>query len=114
MSGGEGWGLPEFQSTALGKHAVILNAHGYKEWANEINSVLVEPKGTIDSHDGKFFKQGEFFNQGNFFDWEEDDFLDACDQAIGRCAIEPVNEYGIQLQRDFTYEKTLDELLKKL
>ncbi len=35
MSGGEGWGLPEFQSVALGKHAVILNATGYKDWATE-------------------------------------------------------------------------------
>ena len=30
MSGGEGWGLPEFQSVAIGKPSVILNAHGYK------------------------------------------------------------------------------------
>ena len=28
MSGGEGWALPEFQSVAMGKHAVILNASG--------------------------------------------------------------------------------------
>jgi hypothetical protein len=33
MSGGEGFGLPEFQSIALGKHAVLLNAHAYKTWA---------------------------------------------------------------------------------
>jgi hypothetical protein len=41
MSGGEGWGLPEFHSLALGKHGVILNAHVYKDWANEENSCLV-------------------------------------------------------------------------
>ena len=34
MSGGEGWGLPEFQSVCLGKHSVILDAHGYQGWAN--------------------------------------------------------------------------------
>ena len=43
VSGGEGWGLPEFQSVALGKHAVVLNATGYKSWANDENSVLLEP-----------------------------------------------------------------------
>ena len=32
MSGGEGWGLPEFHSVALGKYGIILNAHAYKEF----------------------------------------------------------------------------------
>ena len=45
MSGAEGWGLPEFHSVGLGKHAVVLNCTGYKEWANEKNSVLIEPSG---------------------------------------------------------------------
>jgi len=51
MSGGEGWGLPEFQSVCLGKHAVILNATAYKEWANADNSVLVEPSGKTPAYD---------------------------------------------------------------
>ena len=71
MSGGEGWGLPEFQSVALGKHAVMLNAHAYKSWANEKNAVLVEPSSKIDCVDGKFFHKGTEFNQGQIFDWKE-------------------------------------------
>jgi len=114
MSGGEGWGLPEFQSVALGKHAVILNAHGYKEWANEINSALVEPSGEIDSHDGTFFKKGDYFNQGTFFDWDEDSFIDGCERAVKRYEISQVNEEGVILQRNFTYEKTVDKILKEL
>jgi glycosyltransferase involved in cell wall biosynthesis len=114
MSGGEGWGLPEFQSCALGKHAVILNGHGYKSWANEINSVLVEPYGKIDSHDGKFFNHGEFFNQGEFLDWKEEDFIDGCERAVNRCRIEPFNEWGKQLQRDFSYENTVDKLFENI
>jgi hypothetical protein len=114
MSGGEGWGLPEFQSVALGKHAVILNAHGYKEWANEINSVLVEPSGEIESHDGMFFNKGDYFNQGTFFDWNEDDFIDGCEKAIKRHEISQVNEEGIVLQKNFTYKKTTDKLLEEL
>jgi glycosyltransferase involved in cell wall biosynthesis len=114
MSGGEGWGLPEFQSVALGKHAVILNAHGYKEWANEINSVLVEPNGKIDSTDDIFFKKGGQFNQGNFFDWDEEAFIDGCERAINRHNLEPFNEWGVQLQRDFTYKKMVDRILEEL
>jgi len=48
MSGGEGWGLPEFQSVALGKHGVILNSSGYQDWANEKNTVMVQPNGKED------------------------------------------------------------------
>jgi hypothetical protein len=114
MSGGEGWGLPEFQSVALGKHAVILNAHGYKEWANEINSVLVEPKGKINSADDVFFKKGGRFNQGDFFDWSEDDFIDGCERAIKRHGISQANEEGIVLQKNFTYKKMVDRILKEL
>jgi len=114
MSGGESWGLPEFQSVALGKHAVILNAHGYKEWADEINSVLVEPNGEIDSHDGMFFNKGDYFNQGTFFDWREEDFIDGCERAIKRHEISQVNEEGIALQKDFTYKGMVDRILEEL
>ena len=112
MSGGEGWGLPEFQSTALGKHAVVLDAHSYKGWANENNSVLVPPSGKIDSEDGMFFKKGSDFNQGQIFDWDEDDFISACEEAIKRVEKNSVNEEGLKLQEEFTYSKTLDKLLE--
>ena len=112
MSGGEGWGLPEFQSVGLGKHSVILNAHSYKGWANEKNSVLVTPSGKVDSHDGMFFNKGADFNQGQIFDWNEDDFISACEEAIKRVERNPTNEEGLKIQEDFTYSKTLDSLLK--
>jgi glycosyltransferase involved in cell wall biosynthesis len=114
MSGGEGWGLPEFQSVALGKHAVVLNAHGYKEWADGYNSVLVEPSGKISAVDDIFFKKGAWFNQGSFFDWDEDAFIDGCERAINRYEISQVNEEGKMLQRNFTYSKMLDKILEEL
>tara|TARA_B100000676_G_scaffold284088_1_gene311427 strand:+ start:1926 stop:2999 length:1074 start_codon:yes stop_codon:yes gene_type:complete len=112
MSGGEGWGLPEFQSTAMGKHSVILNAHAYKDWANEENSILVPPSGKINAYDGKFFVEGTEYNQGQIFDWNEDDFISACEEAIKRVESNPTNEEGLKLQEEFTYSKTLDKLLE--
>jgi hypothetical protein len=112
MSGGEGWGLPEFHSIALGKHAVILNEHSYKEFANEDNSVLVESKGKIDSYDGKFFIEGAPFNQGQIFSWDEDDFIDGCEEAIKRFHSSPKNEAGLKLQEEFPLSKTVDTLLE--
>ena len=73
---------------------------------------MVESSGKIDAADGVFFKQGELFNQGQLFDWDEDDFLDGCEEAIKRHEANPVNEAGLKLQEKFTYAKTLEGILK--
>ena len=114
MSGGEGWGLPEFHSIALGKHAVMLDAHSYKEFANEENSVLIQPEGKIDAYDGKFFIENANFNQGQFYSWNEDDFIDGCEEAVKRFEASPVNEKGLDLQHKFTASNTLDKLINHL
>jgi len=112
MSGGEGWGLPEFQSVALGKHAVILNATAYKEWATTENAVLVEPNGKTEAYDGAFFKKGSLTNQGSIYTFDEDDFIEGCEKAIERYKSSSVNEEGLKLQQKFTYKKTVDKILK--
>jgi len=111
-SGGEGWGLPEFQSVALGKHSVILNCTGYKEWANEENSVLLEPSGKQEVYDGIFFSKGQAFNQGSTYVFEEDAYIDSCEKAVERYKSSPVNENGLKLQEKFTYKKTVDKILE--
>tara|TARA_R100000808_G_C2152471_1_gene161940 strand:+ start:444 stop:1538 length:1095 start_codon:yes stop_codon:yes gene_type:complete len=114
MSGGEGWGLPEFHSVAMGKHAVILNASAYKEWANEKNSVLVDPCGKIPVYDNMFFQEGQPYNQGNIYNFDEDAFIEACEEAVKRTKSNRVNKEGLKLQEDFTYAKTTDAILKHL
>lgn len=114
MSGGEGWGLPEFQSVGIGKHAVILDATGYKEWANKANSVMIEPSGKKEAYDGIFFKKGDPFNQGNIFDFKGDDFIDGCEEAIKRVENNRVNHEGLKIQKKFTASQTLDAMLSVL
>ncbi len=111
MSGAEGWGLPEFQSLALGKHGVILNAHAYQEWANKENSVLVEASGKTEVYDGIFFSPNQPFNQGNIFNFKDDDFISGCEEAIKRTEADKVNKEGLKIQEDFSLDKTLDMLL---
>jgi len=111
MSGGEGWGLPEFNSLCLGKHGVILNAHAYKGWANEKNSILVNPNSKAEAYDGMFFKKGSPFNQGNIFDFDYNEFLKACDIAIEKVKISRVNQEGLELQKKFTFQKMVDTIL---
>lgn len=111
MSGGEGWGLPEFHSVAIGKHAVILNAHAYKEWANDSNSVLVQPSTKIEAYDGAFFHKGQPFNQGNIFVFEDEEFIDGCEKAVRRVESNRLNENGLKLQEEFTSEKFATNVL---
>lgn len=114
MSGGESWSLPSFTSVGLGKYGVILNATGMKEWANEQNAVLVKPQGKKPSADGLFFSPQDTFNQGNFYCFDEDQFLSACEIAEEKYKQNPVNEEGLKLQEDFTYEKTVDKILEQI
>jgi len=114
MSGGEGWGLPEFQSVAIGKHAVILNAHSYKEWATPENSVLVNPNGKEEAYDDMFFHKGQPFNQGNIFTWNEDEFINACEIAIERVKSNRENISGIALQEKFNKESFVDSIINTI
>jgi len=112
MSGGEGWGLPEFQSVALGKYGVILNAHSYKEWANKDNATLVNPSGKIEAYDNLFFHRGAPFNQGNIFDFNEDEFINACELTIEKVKSQKTNKEGVKLQDQFSSEKMTDKILE--
>tara|TARA_R110002020_G_scaffold2759_7_gene12996 strand:- start:2377 stop:3468 length:1092 start_codon:yes stop_codon:yes gene_type:complete len=114
MSGAEGWGLPEFQSVALGKHSVILNATAYKEWANDSNSVLVEPSGKTEAYDGIFFHKGGPYNQGNIHTFDEDEFITGCEKAVERYKESPINQNGLKLQEEFTYSKTVDAITEAM
>tara|TARA_R110000796_G_scaffold232637_2_gene351057 strand:- start:480 stop:1562 length:1083 start_codon:yes stop_codon:yes gene_type:complete len=105
VSGAEGWGLPEFQSVGLGKHAVILNAHAYKEWANEENAVMFNPNAKIEAYDDMFFHKGKPTNQGNIFDFDGDEFISACEKAIKRVETSRVNTAGLKLVNDFSIDK---------
>lgn len=112
LSGGEGWNLPAFNATCLGKWSVVLNATSHKDWATEDNSILVEPNGTIDCEDGKFFQKGSPFNQGTFYTWNEDSFVEAMERAEKK--VGQTNTEGQKLADKFTYSKTVDAILSHI
>ncbi len=112
--GSEGFGLPEFHSVALGKHGVMLNVLGYKEWATASNSVLVSPSSKIEAYDGIFFVKGRHLNQGNIFTFDEDAFIAGCEEAIKRVETDPINKTGLELQQQFQAKRLVDGLLAEL
>ncbi|MEK6878699.1 MAG: hypothetical protein AABY22_03780 [Nanoarchaeota archaeon] len=113
MGGGENFGAGEFHSVGLGRHAVILNSNGFKDWADSNNSCLVQPSGKMESHDGIFFHKGNISQQGMFFDYSEDEFIAMCEQAIKRYESNPINLDGLKLQQR-TYSSTVDAILKEM
>jgi hypothetical protein len=112
LSGGEGWNLPAFNATCLGKWSIVLNATSHKDWANENNSILVEPTGEIECHDQVFFQKGSDFNQGVFYDWEEDAIFNAMENAEKK--VGQINAEGQKLAANLTYSNTTDKILSSI
>jgi len=110
MSGAEGWNLPSFNATCLGKWSVVLNASSHKDWATNENSILVEPNGTEPVYDNIFFHQGSEFNQGNIHTFDSDEFISAMEKAETKCKVN--NSEGEKLKQTFTYENTLNKILE--
>ena len=110
LSGAEGWNLPAFNATCLGKWSIVLNATSHKDWANSSNCILVEPNGKEEAYDGKFFEKGSPFNQGNIFTWDSDVVSQAMDEAVSKKG--QVNTNGEALKEEFSYSRAVDRLLK--
>lgn len=113
MSRGEGRDLPVFHAVGLGRHVVGLRAHAYLDYLNDGNATLVEPKSKIRAIDNIFFQDNPNWNTGNFYDWEEDDFLSACDVAVAKYQKNKINTAGLELQNR-SYTQTVETLLKEV
>ena len=109
LSGAEGWNLPSFNATALGKWSVVINATAHKDWATKDNSILIEPSSLKDCYDDVFFKKGQSFNQGQFFDISDQEMDDAILKSLSYA--KTPNPEGLKLQKEFTYEKTVETIL---
>lgn len=109
LSSAEGWNLPAFNMTALGKWSCVLDATAHQDWANSENSILVEPRGTREPYDKAFFAKGDAYNQGVIFDVAEEQIRQAIKDSV-KLAKTP-NPNGELLRDKFTYGETLDGLL---
>ena len=112
LSGAEGWNLPSFNATCLGKWSIVLNETSHKDWASKDNSILVESNGTEPCYDGKFFQEGSMFNQGNIYTWDSDIVSQAMDTASSKKG--QINIYGEKLKEEFSYSRSVDLLIKGL
>ena len=112
LSGAEGWNLPAFNATCLGKWSIVLNETSHKDWANEENSVLVQSSGKETAIDGLFFSEKGDFNKGNIYTWDSDIVSQAMDNAVSKKG--QINTAGEKLKEQFSYEKTVDRIITEL
>lgn len=110
LSSAEGWGLPAFNATCLGKWSVATNYSGHKSWANKDNSILVEPDGVEEIYDDVFFFKGRHFSQGNMAHLSNDKIEAAIEESIKFAKTKNVK--GIELGKKFTYKNTAENILK--
>lgn len=110
MSGGEGFSIPSFTATALGKQAVLSNFSSLADWGPQGGGIMV-PAGLMeDAYDGHFFMKGQEFNQGQIASFNKQGFLDGCAEAAALAKFGP-NQNGLGLKQEWTWEKTLATLL---
>jgi len=112
LSNGEGWNLPAFNATALGKWSIVSDYSSHKDWATKDNCILVEVKDKQPCYDGIFFREGDAFNQGQYARLNGNDIDNALNLSVQVAKSE--NTEGIKLQEEFTYEKTIDKILEKI
>ena len=109
LSGGEGWNLPAFNATCLGKWSIVLNCTSHKDWATNENSILINPSGSMPVSDGVFFNDQQAFNQGTFYTWKEEEAIWAMEEAEQK--VGQINTEGVKLGDNMTYSKTVDSIL---
>lgn len=112
LSGAEGWNLPSFNATCLGKWSCVLNCTSHKDWASKENSILVEPSGKIPAYDNVFFKEGADINQGNIHELSEESFQTAVVMALAKHRNR--NEEGKKLLEKFSYKKSVNSILETI
>jgi hypothetical protein len=112
LSMGEGYGLPSFNATAIGKWSVVNHVTGHKDWANEQNAVILKPSSKIPCYDGVFFAPNQPFNQGNFWNYTDEEMVDAMKRA--EKVAKTVNVEGKKLCQTHTYAKTVETILSKI
>jgi hypothetical protein len=112
LSLSEGWNLPAFNATCLGKWSIVHNATAHKDWANNENSILVESESEIECYDQVFFQKGSDFNQGKWPIYSDESMISAMEMAEKKSG--QLNFEGIKLSEKFTYSNTADLLLKKI
>lgn len=108
LSSAEGWNLPAFNATALGKWSCVAAHTSHLDWATNDNAIIIHPTGKRPVYDGTFFAKGLDFNQGNIYIIDENDIERAILASVSKA--KTPNESGKALRETFTYDRMWKEI----
>jgi hypothetical protein len=109
LSSAEGWNLPSFNATCLGKWSCVANNTAHTDWANKENCILVNSLKEKEPYDNVFFRKGDYYNQGEIYEVSEESIRDALSRSLS-FAKKP-NLEGEKLKEIFTYDNCLKNIL---
>jgi len=109
ISNGEGWGLPAFNATCLGKWSIVSDCSGHKDWANKDNSILIPVFDKQPCYDGVFFREGDKTNQGSYYLIKDEEIMKGFEKALEK--YNATNKEGIALGERLTYKNSMDKIL---
>lgn len=112
LSFSEGWNLPSFNATCLGKWSIVHNATAHKDWATAENSIFVETESETECYDQVFFQKGGDFNQGIWPIYSDEAMFAAMEKAEKK--VGKINTEGLKLADSMTYSKTVDSILANI
>lgn len=112
LSFSEGWNLPSFNATCLGKWSIVHNATAHKDWATDSNSILVETESETECYDQVFFQKGGDFNQGIWPIYSDEAMFAAMEKAEKK--VGKINTEGLKLADSMTYSKSVDSILANI
>lgn len=112
LSFSEGWNLPSFNATCLGKWSIVHNSTAHKDWATAENSVLIDSYSETECYDQVFFQKGADFNQGTWPTYSNDKMITAMEFSESKA--KKINIEGLKLKSSMTYSKSVDSILSKI
>lgn len=112
LSSAEGWNLPAFDCTCLGKWSCVAAHTSHLDWATETNSIIVHPPSKRPAFDGVFFAKSGDFNIGNVYNIDEADIERTMLKSVG-FAKKP-NPEGEALGKSLTYERMWNSIKEQI
>lgn len=108
----EGWNLELLEMMACGKHVITTNYSGHTEFANHVNSHLIEVPERESAFDGVFFH-----NQGNWAAFEDEqieqlvEYMRTLHRKVQQDGIH-INSGALDTAKQFTWDNAVKKLVE--
>jgi glycosyltransferase involved in cell wall biosynthesis len=108
----EGWNLEPLELLACGKHLIISDCTGHKEYANSNNSMMIDMPDKFESaYDGVFFNGASKWRS---LGKDQFDQLVNYMREFHKNRSYIINSNGVKDSKEFTWENSIDKLSKKI